>query len=46
MLKNSCVVCVCFYAHVSVCVQMYGRMLPVLLGLLFVTVIPPNEEVE
>lgn len=33
-------VCVCVFAH------MYGAMPLVLLGLLFVTVIPPNEEVE
>ena len=34
-------VCVCVYTYVR-----QDRMLLVLLGLLFVTIIPPNEEVE
>lgn len=34
------------YPHLCVCAHMHGRMLLLLLGLLFVTVIPPNEEVE
>ena len=41
--------CVYFNARVCVCVffaHMYGAMPLLLLGLLFVTVIPPNEEVE
>lgn len=39
LLSCPCV-CVCVHAHV------YGRMLLVFQGLLFVTVTPPNEEVE
>lgn len=47
-----CVPCACSHAHmcvclcVRVCAYVYGRMLLVFQGLLFVTVTPPNEEVE
>lgn len=47
-----CVPCACSHAHmcvrlcVRVCAHVYGRMLLVFQGLLFVTVTPPNEEVE
>lgn len=36
----------CPHVCVPVCVHVYGRMLLVFQGLLFVTVTPPNEEVE